>query len=322
MTALLEIASLSADYGNGPILRDISLCVQSGDILGLVGESGCGKTTLGLAILGLLPATATIRGQVLFEGRDLLSMPTRTLRGLLGDRLATVPQSSSNSLDPLFTVGDQMIETFMTHRPLSRRAARDLAVLWLQRMGIPSPHIRMASYPHELSGGTRQRVAIAAALALNPSLLIADEPTSALDVTIQAQILRLLQGLIREHAGTVILITHDLGVVARLCNRVAVMYAGQIVEDAPVNQLFARPEHPYTQALLAAHPALAKQGRQLQTIAGRVPAPYDLPVGCSFRPRCSAAQDACFDLPPWIETAPNHGVRCVLYGETYGPAAS
>ncbi|MDB5057421.1 MAG: dppD [Chloroflexi bacterium] len=322
MTALVEIEELTASYGRGPILRGVSLSVQPGDILGLVGESGCGKTTLGMAMLGLLPATATVTGRVTFEGRDLLSMPARARRSLLGDRLASVPQSSSGALDPVYTIGDQLIETFRTHRQMSRQEARELAVRWLKHVGIPSPETRMSAYPHELSGGTRQRVAIAAALALNPSLLIADEPTSALDVTIQAQVLRLLQRLIHEHSGTVILITHDLGVVARLCNRVAVMYAGQIVEEAPVGQLFARPDHPYTRALLASHPALAERGQRLSTIGGRVPAANELPVGCSFQPRCSNAREACFNRPPWIETSPGHYARCVLYEESDASTAS
>src|SRR5919199_1102869 len=238
MIPLLEIASLSVGYGQGPVLRDVSLRVNSGDVLGLVGESGCGKTTLGLAILGLLPEYAEIRGRILFAGRDLFSLSKSERRALLGERITTVPQSSSNALDPVYTIGNQMIEAFLAHRTMTRASARELAVQWLRNVGIPAPE-------------TRQRVSIATALALNPSLLIADEPTSALDVTIQAQILRLLRVLIRDHAGGVMLITHDLGVVAQLCNRVAVMYAGQIVEEAGVTPLFTAPAHPYTQALLA-----------------------------------------------------------------------
>lgn len=315
MRGLLEIEALSVGYGQGHVVRDVSLRVDSGDVLGLVGESGCGKTTLGLAILGLLPEYAEMSGQICFEGRDLLAMPAAARRAMLGERISTIPQSSSNALDPVYTIGDQMIETFLAHRRMSRAAAAALAVQWLRNVGIAAPETRLKAYPHELSGGTRQRVSIATALALNPPLLIADEPTSALDVTIQAQILRLLRGLIREHAGAVILITHDLGVVAQLCNRVAVMYAGQIVEEASVKKLFARPAHPYTQALLAAHPARAEPGQRLATIAGRVPDPAHLPQGCSFRPRCPAAQEACLERPPWIEARAQHFARCVLYGE-------
>lgn len=316
MTSLLEIDALSAGYGQGTVLREVSLCVSAGDVLGLVGESGCGKTTLGLAVLGLLPEYAEMRGQILFEGRDLLAMSKAQRRAILGDRITTVPQSSANALDPVYTIGEQMIETFLAHRAMSRLEARELAAQWLRSVGIAAPELRLKAYPHELSGGTRQRVSIATALALNPPLLIADEPTSALDVTIQAQILRLLHVLIREHAGAVILITHDLGVVAQLCTRVAVMYAGQIVEEAEVKQLFAAPAHPYTKALLASHPARAEPGRRLATIPGRVPDPGKLPPGCSFRPRCPLAQDACLERPPWAEARPEHFVRCVLYQET------
>lgn len=321
MTPLLDIDALSATYGRGPILREVSLRLSAGDVVGLVGESGCGKTTLGLAIVGLLPASATVSGRVLFEGRDLIMMPARARRGLLGDRIATVPQSSMNALDPVYTIGDQMIEAFMAHRQMTRKEARALAVQWMKDVGIPSPELRLASYPHELSGGTRQRVAIATALALNPSLVIADEPTSALDVTIQAQILRLLQVLIRDHAGAVILITHDLGVVAQLCNRVAVMYAGQIVEEAAVQHIFARPAHPYTQALMAAHPARVRRGQRLATIPGRVPDPSHLPGGCSFRLRCPQAVEVCASEPPWVEAAPGHHARCVLYEGIHATAA-
>lgn len=321
MTALVEIDALSATYGHGPILRDVSLHLNTGDVVGLVGESGCGKTTLGLAMLGLLPSNATVSGRVLFEGRDLVAMPESTRRGLLGDRIATIPQSSMNALDPVYSIGDQMIEAFLAHRPMTRKEARTLAIRWLTDVGIPAPEARMAAYSHELSGGTRQRVAIAMALALNPSLVIADEPTSALDVTIQAQILRLLHVLIRDHAGAVILITHDLGVVARLCTRIVVMYAGQIVEEGPVPDVFARPAHPYTQALMNAHPARVERGQRLATIPGQVPDPSHLPRGCSFRLRCPHATEACAYEPPWVQVTPGQYARCVLYEGIHATAA-
>jgi peptide/nickel transport system ATP-binding protein len=315
MTSLLELDRVTVSYGRGPVLREVDLRVNAGDVLGLVGESGCGKTTLGLAILGLLPEYAETHGQILFEGKDLLCISRAAHRKLLGDRISTVPQSSMSALDPVYTVGSQMMEVFLAHRSMSRASARDLAVQWLKNVGVPAPEQRMRAYPHELSGGMRQRVAIATALALNPPLVIADEPTSALDVTIQAQILRLLRGLIREHEGAVMLITHDLGVVAQLCNRVAVMYAGQIVEEAGVIQLFSEPSHPYTKALLAAHPALAEPGVPLATVPGRVPDAASLPAGCSFRPRCPFAHDACEMPPPWAEAGAEHFARCVLYEE-------
>lgn len=317
MTALLDINGLSVNYGQGPVLRDVSLYVNSGDVVGVVGESGCGKTTLGLAILGLLPAYAQTQGHISFEGKDLLSLPRAAHRKLLGDRISTIPQSSISALDPVYTVGSQMKEVFLAHRSMSRTSAGELAVQWLKNVGVPAPEQRMRAYPHELSGGMRQRVAIATALALNPPLLIADEPTSALDVTIQAQILRLLRGLIQEHAGAVMLITHDLGVVAQLCNRVAVMYAGQVVEESDVSRLFSKPAHPYTKALLAAHPALAKPGIALATVPGRVPDAANLPKGCSFQPRCPVAHESCEAPPPWAEAETKHFARCVLYEENH-----
>ena len=236
-------------------------------MLGLVGESGSGKTTLGRCVLGLLPDNARVEGRILFEGRDLVAMPAKEKRALLGSELSAVFQNPMSSLDPAFTIGDQIVEVFHAHRDTPRREARTAAIRLLREVGIPAPEARLKSYPHELSGGMNQRVAIAIALALNPSLLIADEPTSALDVTVQAQILRLLRSLIEEHAGAVLLITHDLGVVAQLCNRVAVMYDGEIVEEAPVRQLFAEPAHDYTKQLLASLPGRARR-RRPETAAG------------------------------------------------------
>ena len=314
MTTLLDIDSLNVFYGRAQAVRNVSLRIDSGDVVGIVGESGSGKSTLGLAILGLLPEYARVRGRVDFEGRDLSSLGGHEKRKLLGDRLSTIPQSSMSALDPVYRVGEQMVEAYLAHRDIPAAEARRLAIKWLAEVGIPAPETRVRSYPHELSGGTRQRVTIATALALNPSLLIADEPTSALDVTIQAQIIRLLKTLIREHAGAVILITHDLGVIAQLCNRVVVMYAGQIVEEAPVGELFSHARHPYTQALLASHPALGTRGERLQTIPGRVPDLADLPIGCSFQPRCPFAIEACMLAPPWVKLSEAHGTRCVLPG--------
>jgi peptide/nickel transport system ATP-binding protein len=313
--SLLEIESLSVSYGAGPVLRELSLAVDSGDVVGLVGESGCGKTTLGWSVLGLLPENARVGGSIRFEGRDLTSMSARERRRLLGDRISIVPQAAMSSLDPMYSIGDQLVEVIRAHQRISHTRARELAVHWLREVGIPAAPARANAFPHELSGGTKQRVAIASALALNPSLLIADEPTSALDVTIQAQILGLLKALIREHAGAVLLITHDLGVVAQLCNRVAVMYAGDIVEEASVRELFADPKHPYTVKLLAAHPSAEVRGTQLATIPGSVPDPAHRPPGCSFQPRCPRAIPICSEPPPWValEGGDRH-VRCVHYG--------
>jgi ABC-type dipeptide/oligopeptide/nickel transport system ATPase component len=254
MTPLLEIRGLTVRFGATVAVDAASLVVEPGDVLGLVGESGSGKTTIGNAVLGLLPDTAEVEGEVLFEGRDMRRLSGREYRKLRGSRLAAIFQNPGTALDPAYTIGDQVVEVFRAHGALSRRQAHEEAVRRLREVGIAAPEERMRAYPHELSGGMNQRVSIAIALALNPSLLVADEPTSALDVTVQAQILRLLRELIGQHAGAVILISHDLGVVALLANRVAVMYEGEIVEEAPVRQLYREPRHPYTRKLLDALP--------------------------------------------------------------------
>jgi len=254
VTPLLEIRDLSVRYGDTVAVRGASLTIERGDVLGLVGESGSGKTTLGTTVLGLLPDSAAVEGEVRFQGRDLRSLGSREARALRGAEIAAVFQNPGTALDPAYTIGNQLVEVFRAHRKLSRREARHEAVARLREVGIPAPEERMGAYPHELSGGMNQRVAIAIAIALNPTLLLADEPTSALDVTVQAQILRLLRVLIAEHAGAVLLISHDLGVVAQLANRVAVMYEGEIVEQAPVRELFARPRHAYTRHLLESLP--------------------------------------------------------------------
>ncbi len=257
-TALLEIRDLSVHYGDFTAVRGATLTVQRGDVVGIVGESGSGKTTLGQTILGLLPDSARVEGSLSFDGRDLRTLPAREYRRLRGAEIAAVFQNPSTALDPVYTIGDQITEVLRAHRRIGRREARDEALRLLGEVGIPAPAERMKAYPHELSGGMNQRVAIAIAIALNPTLLLADEPTSALDVTVQAQILRLLRTLMAEHAGAVILISHDLGVVAQLAARVAVMQGGEIVEQAPVRELFAQPQHPYTRQLLNALPGVAK----------------------------------------------------------------
>jgi ABC-type glutathione transport system ATPase component len=254
MTPLLEIRDLTVRYGDHTAVRSANLSVHRGDVLGIVGESGSGKTTLGTTVLGLLPEAAAVEGDVFFEGKDMRKLGAREKRKLRGDDIAAVFQNPATALDPSYTIGDQLMEVFRAHRKISRREAHAEAVKRLKEVGISAPEERMRAYPHELSGGMNQRVAIAIAIALNPSLLLADEPTSALDVTVQAQILRLLRNLIAAHAGAVILISHDLGVVAQLSSRVAVMYQGEIVEQAPVGQLFAQPQHPYTRKLLDSLP--------------------------------------------------------------------
>jgi oligopeptide/dipeptide ABC transporter ATP-binding protein len=317
---LLSVRDLATYYlsGDAPVraVDGVSFELAPGEILGLVGESGCGKTTVGFSLLGLLPAAARIvRGEVVFEGENLLKKSREEMRQLRGNRIAMVFQDPMTSLDPSFTIGDQLMEPLREHLGLGREEARERALDLLAQVGIPAPAERLRRYPHEFSGGMRQRVVIAIALACNPSLLICDEPTSALDVTIQAQILGLLRALKREHQSTaILLITHDLGVVAQLCRRVAVMYAGQIVEQGPVRDVFAAPRHPYTQGLLGSLPGRSARGTPLRQIAGTVPDLRRPPVGCRFQPRCLQARSACL-LPPPVVTVGRQEVACVLYGE-------
>ena len=265
----------------------VDLSVANGATLGLVGESGCGKSVTSLAIMGLLSKhSAEVSGSIRFDGFDLLDVPDETLRDLRGNRLAMIFQEPMTSLNPSFTIGDQIIETILRHRGGSRRQARERAIELLRRVHIPSPEKRIDEYPHKLSGGMRQRVMIAMALACDPRLLIADEPTTALDVTLQAQILDLMRELKAASGAAIILITHDLGVVAEVCDEVAVMYAGEIVERAPVDELFANPQHPYTVGLLGSIPRLDRRAAHLATIEGMVPNMANPPPGCRFAARC------------------------------------
>jgi peptide/nickel transport system ATP-binding protein len=291
----------------------LDLSVANGATLGLVGESGCGKSVTSLAIMGLLPKqTSEVTGTIRFDGLDLLQVPDQTLRDLRGDRLAMIFQEPMTSLNPSFTVGDQIIETILRHRGGSRRAARGRAIELLRRVHIPSPERRIDEYPHKLSGGQRQRVMIAMALACDPRLLIADEPTTALDVTLQAQILELMRELKAASGAAIILITHDLGVVAEVCDEVAVMYAGEIVERAPVDELFASPQHPYTVGLLGSIPRLDQRAEQLATIEGMVPNMARPPVGCRFAARCPFVREACTTSPPPLaEVSRDHLSRCI-----------
>ena len=277
----------------------VSFVLARGRTLGIVGESGCGKSVTALAIMRLLPrANTQVSGAVLFEGHDLGRLPERSMQDLRGNRLAMIFQEPMTSLNPSFTVGDQIGEALQRHRGLSGSAARRAAIAMLERVRMPSPEVRVDEYPHKLSGGMRQRVMIAMALACAPALLIADEPTTALDVTIQAQILELLAKL-REETGTaVILITHDLGVVAETCDEVAVMYAGEIVELAPAEDLFEAPQHPYTVGLLGSIPLLNVTRQRLTTISGSVPALSGAFAGCRFAGRCPFAQGRCRAQPP------------------------
>ena len=291
----------------------VDLSVANGATLGLVGESGCGKSVTSLAIMGLLPKQTTeISGAIRFDGFDLLKTSDQTLRDLRGNRLAMIFQEPMTSLNPSFTIGDQIIETILRHRGGSRKSARERAIELLRRVHIPSPERRIDEYPHKLSGGMRQRVMIAMALACDPRLLIADEPTTALDVTLQAQILELMRELKAASGAAIILITHDLGVVAEVCDEVAVMYAGEIVERAPVDELFSTPQHPYTVGLLGSIPRLDHRAELLATIEGMVPNMAQPPAGCRFAARCPFVLDVCTKAPPpLVEVSPGHVSRCI-----------
>jgi len=315
---LIEIEDLRVSFRSdtGRITHavdKVDLRVARGSTLGIVGESGCGKSVTSLAIMGLLPkASADISGSVRFDGFDLLTLPDHTLRELRGDRLAMIFQEPMTSLNPSFTIGEQIIETLMRHRGLDRGKARARAIALLRRVHIPSPERRVDDYPHKLSGGMRQRVMIAIALACDPDLLIADEPTTALDVTLQAQILELLRELKDGSGAAIMLITHDLGVVAEICDDVAVMYAGEIVERAPVDQLFAKPEHPYTVGLMGSLPRIDRQSERLATIEGVLPDMSRPPPGCRFAARCPFAVEQCqATSPPMTEIGSGHWSRCV-----------
>jgi peptide/nickel transport system ATP-binding protein len=298
-------------------VSDVSLELRSGEVLGLVGESGCGKSTVAYSLMRLLPPNARLGGgRIDFGDKDLATVSEDEMRRLRGARLGMMFQNPMTALDPVFRVGAQIEETLRTHLGIERKAARDVALELLKSVAIPAPEERLQAYPHELSGGMRQRVALAIAIACRPEVLIADEPTTALDVTIQAQILHLIRSLLIEERGAgVLLITHDLGVVARICDRVAIMYAGEIVETGDARSIFANPLHPYTRALLDAAPNARTPRGQLATIPGRVPALGQHPEGCRFRGRCAFERPACADPagPPRIRIDKDREVACVLH---------
>ncbi len=321
--SLLEVKDLHTFFqtreGLVRAVDGVSFQLDDGELLGLVGESGCGKSITALSIMRLIaPPGKIAAGEVLFEGRDLLHLSNTEMRHVRGNDVAMIFQDPMTSLNPVFTVGEQIAEALRLHRKLSRQDARQAAVQAMREVSIPDPELRANDYPHQLSGGMRQRVMIAMALACDPKVLIADEPTTALDVTIQAQILELLNNLRRTRNLAVLLITHDLGVVAEVADRVAVMYTGRIVEESPVDELFARPKHPYTEGLLRSVPKLTARdvvkAERLQTIEGMVPRPTALPPGCHFEPRCPYRMPRCREeeipLYPVGETVT---VRCVLY---------
>jgi peptide/nickel transport system ATP-binding protein len=316
---LLEVRGLrtvfAGEQGEVRAVDGVDLALARGRTLGIVGESGCGKSVTALSIMGLVPQPPgrIAGGEVLFEGEDLLKVPSARLRALRGDKLAMIFQEPMTSLNPAFAVGDQIAETLLRHRKMSRKEARREAIEMLRRVRIPSPERRAHDYPHQLSGGMRQRVMIAMALACGPKLLIADEPTTALDVTIQAQILELMRALRSEMGSAIILITHDLGVIAELADDVIVMYAGQVIERCEAARLFAEPQHPYTIGLLGSIPRLHVEQERLAAIEGFVPDPVAPPSGCRFHPRCPFAVEKCRqETPPLMEVTKEHYAACWL----------
>ena len=302
--ALLEVNDLHTTFftDDGPVraVDGVSFTVEPGQVLGIVGESGCGKSVSMLSIMRLLSSRhSETTGSVMFDGKDLLGLPTKAMRSIRGKDIAMIFQDPMTSLNPVYRVGWQLVEAIRLHnRAMSKSVATSRAVEMLAAVGIPSPRERLGSYPHELSGGMRQRVMIAMALVNNPKLLIADEPTTALDVTTQAQILELIRTLRRDFASAIVFITHDLGVVAELCDEVVVMYAGKIVERATVDDLFENPQHPYTWGLLGSLPGRNLRAKRLYSVPGAPPSLLDPPTGCRFRPRCAHAFAACDAEPP------------------------
>jgi oligopeptide/dipeptide ABC transporter ATP-binding protein len=314
---LIEVQDLATHFAaEDEVARavdGISFNIAKGETLGLVGESGCGKSVTALSIMRLIPDPPgkIVRGRILLEGKDLVPLKEAEMRGVRGNRISMVFQEPMTSLNPVFRAGKQIAEAAVLHQKISWREARERTTEMLAKVEIPAPAERYYEYPHQLSGGMKQRVMIAMALVCNPSLLIADEPTTALDVTIQAQILRLLRDLQQEFGMSILLITHDLGVVAETAHRVAVMYAGKIVELADVHSLFARPLHPYTQALLESIPKLGEKKHRLSVIPGEVPNPLAFPGGCRFHPRCGYATDKCKkEMPELRDHEDNHSAAC------------
>ena len=318
MTALLRVSNLKTNFltddGEVTVVNGVSFNLQASRTLAIVGESGCGKSVTALSIMGLLakPAGRIAEGSIRFEGQELVGAPERVLQDLRGNGMSMIFQEPMTSLNPSYTVGEQIIEGLIKHRKLSRTQAREKAIDILHKVRIPSPEQRLDEFPHKLSGGMRQRVMIAMALVCEPRLLIADEPTTALDVTIQAQILELMRTLQQETGTAIVLITHDLGVVAEVADEVLVMYAGRVVERAPVHALFEMPQHPYTIGLLGAIPRLDLEQTRLVSIEGQVPSPAQPLSGCSFAPRCPFAQPACSNQVPALrEVGHAHFSACL-----------
>ena len=320
--SLLEVRNLKTYFDvRGGVLKavdDVSFTIEAGETLGLVGESGCGKTVTANSIMRLVPIPPgrIAGGEILFEGLDVLKLSASEMRKIRGNKISMIFQEPMTSLNPVFTVGDQVAEVIQLHQRLSQREIQDRVIEAFRLVRIPAPASRIKDYPHQMSGGMRQRVIIAMALACNPKLMIADEPSTALDVTIQAQILDLMNRLKKETGASILFITHDLGVIAEMAQRVAVMYAGKIMEGADVDTLFSEPKHPYTIGLMSSIPILGigKKEKRLSTIPGMVPSLFKLPQGCLFHERCSGAFTECRQLePPMIDLGDGHIVRCHKY---------
>ncbi|MFC0284121.1 ABC transporter ATP-binding protein [Camelimonas abortus] len=323
---VLEVRDLGVSFitssGVLPVTRNVSFTIRAGERVGLVGESGCGKSVTGLAIMRLLPPqTARVTGEARLAGENLMTLSQRRMRAIRGRDVAMIFQEPMTALDPVFTVGEQIAEAYRVHFPASRAEARERAIAALAEVGIPAPERRYDEYPHQLSGGMRQRVMIAMALICEPKLIIADEPTTALDVTIQAQITDLLRDLCERTGAALVFITHDLGVVAETCTRMITMYAGEVVEDAPVDDALIRPRHPYTSGLLRSLPGLCPRRSVLPSIPGRVPPPDQMPAGCRFRERCGYAAPGCEAEQQLAAAAPGHLARCRRAAELTLPGA-
>jgi peptide/nickel transport system ATP-binding protein len=309
----LEIGIVTHE-GHINIVNKISFTLEKGKTLGIVGESGCGKSITSLAIMGLLPSSVSYRGGAIkLKGKELTSLSKKEWRKIRGKDIAMIFQEPMTSLNPIYTIGYQIVELILNHKKISKREAYEQALKMLKLVGIPRAEEVIHEYPHQLSGGMRQRVMIAMALSCNPEILIADEPTTALDVTIQAQILELMKSLQQQLGMSIILITHDLGVVAEMCDRVVVMYAGEIVEESDVVELFENPKHPYTKGLLSSLPDLEEEKEYLLSIPGTVPSPHDMPKGCRFAPRCSFAYEKCLESPPMIKVNEKSSCKCWLF---------
>jgi oligopeptide/dipeptide ABC transporter ATP-binding protein len=317
---LLEVKNLTTSFKatnrNIKVVDDIDLRIGKGKVLGIVGESGCGKSITSLSIMGLVPKPNGFieNGQILFNGVDLMKLNENELQSLRGNEMAMIFQEPMTALNPVFRIGDQIGEILTIHKGLKGKENKTRCIELLNMVGLPRPEKVIDEYPHQLSGGMRQRVMIAMALSCNPKLLIADEPTTALDVTVQAQILDLINNLKNIHQTSILFITHDLGVIAEIADDVVVMYSGKVMEETSVQEIFNNPLHPYTVGLLNSRPDRIKRGEKLTCISGMVPSPSNMPKGCAFSPRCTKCMDICIEkIPKLVEVNPHHKVRCWLY---------